>query len=667
MYKQNEQKKTFKKIDSHIIKKIMNKIKIRKNIENKIRKDCEEKEKVKEKVKKKEPKKEIVKYKIVFDGESDEETHPKKSLKKSLKKSKYEYKYNEKLGINLCKGIEPLKHQLKVDDWMSYRSRCKVTGGIVGLKMGLGKTGSSLFRIAKKCLNLHYYKASEDFLLTKINRDIMKIILKYADREIKPSLVVLPKSALSVWETEIPKFLGDQLKSLVYHRDTLKKKFNTITYKDLCKYHVIIITYETLSAIAKRHGVFETLLEKDGFQRNAGINLPIYTRKIREKLQEMKGGKILFYTLWEDIFADESHRLTNPKSITFYTMMALHAKYKWCLTGSLINNYTSDLYAQLKWLGACEDFANAKQFTYDEYMKRELYRAVLIMSYADAGIILPPIIRKTEILELKGKELEIYQYYQTATREAYSNFIVGGETFASVLTMFLRLRQVCICPYTVLEKSSRGYVETEDIDYNIAQKALDKISNGLVTWLNDVKGTAGMYSAKINKLIDIIKNEIPKGESVVVFTNFKKVMDVIIKRFKKEKISFCLFDGDVKGADRKKSIDDFRSKKSQVFLATIKTGSVSLNLSDIAHNLVTCELWWSPTGEDQGESRIYRYGQTKNVKIWRLMVKDSIDEKMEEICKNKRELAELFMSGKKSKEGKNLNAKLLGQILNVKN
>jgi SNF2 family DNA or RNA helicase len=575
-----------------------------------------------------------------------------------------EYVYNKDLNINLCKGIIPLPHQFRTLKWMDYRSNCKIRGGILGLKMGLGKTGCGILRTAKKRL----FKKKNVMKLflneNKVNKNLGNLIYKYAYKETGISLVVLPKSAISTWEDEIVKFVGEQLKVLVYHRDSMKTKFNTISYEELCQYDIVIITYETLSSIAKKYGVFETLLEKDGYDRNSGINIPIYTKKIKEKLPTIKGSKLLFYNLWEDVYADESHRLTNPKRLTFYSMMALHAKYKWCLTGSIINNYTRDLYAQLKWLGGCEEFANQRQFSYDEYIKKELYKAVLIMSYEDAGIKLPPIIRKTEILEFDQKENEMYQYYQNATKDVYNDFIVGGNSFASVLTMFLRLRQVCICPHTVLDKSKN---DKKNEEFNTAQKTLDKISGGLVSWLNNINGSAGMYSTKINRLVEIIKKEIPKNESVLVFTNFKKAIDVIIKRFKKEKISYTLFDGDVKSSDRKKNIEKFRNKTAQVFLATFKAGSESLNLSDISHNVIFCEEWWSPKSQDQGEMRVYRYGQKNIVRVWKLMMKNSIDIKMDEMCNHKRELSDLFMNGKGSKKNTNLNAQLLGTILGIKN
>jgi len=579
-----------------------------------------------------------------------------------FEEDEFEYQYNDLLQVNLRKGIDVLKHQQKTLDFMDYRSRSKIiSGGIIALKMGLGKTCISLFRIALKCLRKKEL-IKLPMLTKKINKYMIKIIQQYSVDTTHPFLVVLPKSAISVWKQEIEKFVGDQLRYLIFHRETMKNKFNTITYKELCKYHIVITTYQTLSKIAKKNNIFESLLEKDSFMRNAGINAPIYTKKIGNTLYKLKGPKILFYTLWEEIFADESHKLANPKSLTFYTMMSLHAKHKWCLTGSLINNYTTDLFTQIKWLGGCEDISNPKQFTYEEYLRKELYKCILIMSYADAGIKLPPIIRKVEILELSDKEEQLYNYYQTETRNAYNNFVVGGNNFASVLTMFLRLRQVCICPYTILEKSSRNYIEKKDEKYNIAQKVLDKVNNGLVSWINDIKGTAGMYSTKINRMIDIIKKEIPKDESVVVFTNFKKVVDVVVKRFKKEKITYTLFDGDVKSAGREKSIEKFRKKNAQVFLATFKAGSESLNLSDISNNVITCELWYNPTTEDQAECRVHRYGQVNIVKVWKLMVKNSIDEKIEQICKDKRLLAELFMS-KKQKVNEKLNAKLIGQIL----
>jgi SNF2 family DNA or RNA helicase len=379
----------------------------------------------------------------------------------------------------------------------------------------------------------------------------------------------------------------------------------------------------------------------------------------------MKGGKILFYILWEDIYADESHRFCNPRSLTFYTMMSLHGKFRFALSGTPLNNYQSDLFTQLKWIGGCVDITNAKEFSYEYYIKTQLFKCIKIMNYEDAEIKLPEVISRVEVLELTGKEKEIYEYYQNATRNVYNDFMIGSNNFASVLTMFLRLRQVCICPYTVLDKSARKYKEVKNDDYKIAQDVLDKLSGGLVSWLNNVNGTAGMYSTKINRIMEIIRHEIPKNESVVVFTNFKKVIDVIIERFKKEKITYTIFDGDVKSADREKSIEMFRKNKAQVFLATLKAGSESLNLSDISHNVILSEIWYCPRAEDQAKSRVHRYGQTHVVNFWKLIFKDSIDERIEQICQGKRELAELFM-GRGTKTTSRLNASLLGQILNVK-
>ena len=625
--------------------------------------------------------KEIV-YEICFEDEIEESLNAhraeeKKVVKKQTKKipkivippkkEKFVYEYNDYLEVNLCKGFHPLKHQYNVLEWQKARGKTNVKGGILALKMGLGKTAIALFRTASKCLiSNKSLKIKRDIVNSILSRDITGIIMKYLPNpKVNPTLVVLPKSALITWKIEIKKFFGDQLKYLVFHRDEMKKTMDTITFQQLSKYHIILITYETLSLLAKKNKVYADLLEKDNFQRNAGINSPIYTKSMEKKLQTMKGGKILFYILWEDIYADESHRFSNPRSLTFYTMMSLHGKFKFALSGTPLNNYQSDLFTQLKWIGGCVDITNAKEFSYEYYIRQQLFKCIKIMNYEDAEIKLPEVISRVEILELTGKEKEIYEYYQNATRNVYNDFMIGSNNFASVLTMFLRLRQVCICPYTVLDKSARKYKEVKNDDYKIAQDVLDKLSGGLVSWLNNSNGTAGMYSTKINRIMEIIRNEIPKNESVVVFTNFKKVIDVIIKRFEKEKITYTIFDGDVKNADREKSIEMFRKNKAQVFLATLKAGSESLNLSDISHNVILSEIWYCPRAEDQAKSRVHRYGQTHVVNFWKLIFKDSIDERIEQICQGKRELAELFM-GRGTKTTARLNASLLGQILNVK-
>lgn len=584
-----------------------------------------------------------------------------KSNKEKNNKNSYTYEFNDYLETYLRKGIKPLKHQCETLEWMKVRSKSKIKGGILALKMGLGKTSIVLFRIASKIL-----KINNKSLNININKNVENIILNYLPKyNVGPSLVVVTKSALIVWKDEIKKFFGDKLKYLIFHRDNLKREIDTITYKDLNQYHIVFITYETLSSIAKKYNIYEDLLEKDDYNRNIGISSPIYDDKAKRKFNNYKGSKILFYNLWEDIYADESHKITNPKTIIFYTMMSLYAKYKWCLTGSPISNCSTDLFSQLKWIGGCEEIMNDKQFTYEIYMKSGLYKCIKVMNYKDAGIELKPIIEHLKLLELTTEEKQIYEYYKNATKNVYTDYLSHSNTFASVLTMFLRLRQVCICPYTVLDKSSRNNKKEKNEDYNIAKETLDKINGtSLLKWLNNKKGSAGTHSTKINEMINIIHNDIPKDEKVLVFTNFKKVIDVIIDRFYKEKITFTIFDGDVKNIDRDKHIEEFRNGNAKVFLATFKSGSESLNFSDVSNNVILLEQWYCPKTEDQAKSRVHRYGQTKNVNVWKLMIKDSIDERIEQICKEKRELAELFLC-KKSSKGIRLNTELIGKILGI--
>src|SRR6185437_10307884 len=179
-----------------------------------------------------------------------------------------------------------------------------------------------------------------------------------------------------------------------------------------------------------------------------------------------RGGMILFRTPWNRIILDESHRIANPKSATFYAVMCLYGTRKWCLSGSPLRNYSHDIYSQLRFCGY-DQVILPRQFNYDTYNRQKLYEFIWYKDYKDVGVTLPDIKEQTIIIELDGREKEIYEYYHGATKRVYNGFLVGSYDFSNVLTLFLRLRQICIPPYTILAESSRGYKGKEEKSYAV--------------------------------------------------------------------------------------------------------------------------------------------------------------------------------------------------------
>jgi SNF2 family DNA or RNA helicase len=209
-------------------------------------------------------------------------------------------------------------------------------------------------------------------------------------------------------------------------------------------------------------------------------------------------------------------------------------------------------------------------------------------------------------------------------------------------------------------------------DYERAQKEIDKMTGGLASWTRDKEGTAGLNSSKIVEATKIINN-IPKGEKVVVFTMFKRVIDLFVDKFTySEGINkkFIAIDGTVSGTARDRAIDAFKNTDVDVMFVSYKIGAESLNLTEAQH-VILLECWWSPAIIDQSKARIHRVGQTKPVTIYELYIPStpevvSIEAAILEICENKRRVASEYLNNGKSEKGGRMDAKTMGEILSAR-
>lgn len=601
---------------------------------------------------------------IVFMDEEEEEV--KVSAKKKVKeieKKVVNYKYGPMtdFGFRMREGITLKQHQDESILWLKHRSRAQrlgFKGGILGLEMGLGKTA------VMSCTFMSEEWDPVSMLCKLFPEEISDIVKNGVGNDFHetPNLVIASKTVVGEWKKDIEKFFGDTCPFFIFTKQALKNKFDSVTYKELSKYKVVITTYPTICGIAKKLSLCDHQFILDDAQRKIGIKNS--KKPDMKNINNIKGGSLLFKIAWNWIVADESHTFANPKSVTFYSVMCLYGDKKACLTGTPLRNFQTDLYSQFRFCGF-ETFMFAKQFNYTVYERHRLYEFILCKDYVDAKISLPDAHEHLELIKLEGREQEMYKYYENAARIALEEFAIGTTNFANVLTLFLRLRQVCVSSYTVLKESSRNYKGKQDSKYTKAQETLDKMTHGLASWMQDKYGEAGVMSSKMKKMKEIMK-KIPKGEKVLIFTNFKKVIDIasLSVSMDQEDRKYLIVDGDVTGDERDATLNMFRDPDMgyDVMFVSYKVGSEGLNLTE-ANHIIFMENWWCGKVIHQARRRAHRIGQKKEVHIWKIIVEGSIEERIEEVCRKKDKLCEDFLTSKKTKMGFKLNAKLLGQIL----
>ncbi len=239
------------------------------------------------------------------------------------------------------------------------------------------------------------------------------------------------------------------------------------------------------------------------------------------------------------------------------------------------------------------------------------------MDYDQAGVAMPA---KDEIevgLELQGKEKEFYDYYSGSVKKIYASS--SGSKYMSILSKLTRLRQICSVPSAI---SNDENVE----DYK--------------DWLNSEEA-----SIKCAKVSWVVKNVKSTEGKIIIFSCFSKSLDVINLALAKENIKCFQIDGSVDGEERKQKLDTFKNgSKRRVLLMTFKTGSKGLNLT-CANTIMCFDKWWNSSDEEQAMHRAWRLGQEKKVMIYKLIIKNSIeDEMMKLIWDQKKETKENYKS-----------------------
>lgn len=292
------------------------------------------------------------------------------------------------------------------------------------------------------------------------------------------------------------------------------------------------------------------------------------------------------------------------------------------------------------------------------------------MDYKNAGVKLPPKTKYTRRIVLTGKHKRAYDYILGATRSVYDKMMQNLCSFSCVLAMFTRLRQCAIAPYLITAESKRE--KSKGAAAKGDKQALELIKKlnleDLGVWCSDKYGEAGIYSPKMTEIIEILSN-LKSTEKILIFSMYTSVLDLLADAIDERlpEFKYVQIDGDTKGDERQTLIDNFKTQSdTRLALFTYKVGGEGLTLTEAVH-LIRIEPWWTPAVHQQAEARIWRIGQTQNVHIHEIIIQNSIEERIMEICKEKQELASFYLEGTTKKVGKTgLDKFTLGRMLGIR-
>jgi SNF2 family DNA or RNA helicase len=317
----------------------------------------------------------------------------------------------------------------------------------------------------------------------------------------------------------------------------------------------------------------------------------------------------LFFTnyRWNIHIYDEAQNLKTITAKRTTVSRKIPARFKLALTGTPLENHMGEFFSLMDLvvpgsLGPFDQFRKTYMQSYApepdriQYLKSKTRPLVLRRTKSAILKELPQKTESTVKIPFTEKQLAIYRdialSWNSRVRAAITE---GGEAKSQLimLTALLRLRQVCSAPSAI---PNVNYTETPP---------------------------------KLTLLTDNLKSIIETGESALVFTQFLGTFDLIAKELRAANIPFFTLHGKVSRKDREIQLQKFQECKSgAVMLMTLKTGGVGLNLTKASY-VFHLEPWWNPAVENQATDRTHRIGQTKPVQVYRYIMSESVEEKIE--------------------------------------
>jgi superfamily II DNA or RNA helicase len=340
---------------------------------------------------------------------------------------------------------------------------------------------------------------------------------------------------------------------------------------------------------------------------------------IRRDLERYRGLE------FDTVVLDEAQHIKNRETQNAQAVKAVRAQHRLVLTGTPLENSVLDIWSIFDflmpgYLGTAKDFreryelpiTREKSEAAQTRLARRLRPFMLRRLKQEVAPDLPAKLEQVAYCELTADQRSVYQQVIEATRKEVLE-AVGEQGEAKsrmmVLNALLRLRQVC-CDLRLLK-------------------------------LDGVKPANA--SGKLDMFGELLEEVIDGGHRLLVFSQFVSMLTLLKERLAEEGIEYCYLDGST--TDRGAVVERFQSNSAiPVFLISLKAGGTGLNLTG-ADTVIHFDPWWNPAVEDQATGRAHRIGQSKVVTSYKLITRDTVEEKILTLQNRKREIIEATLGG----------------------
>lgn len=338
-------------------------------------------------------------------------------------------------------------------------------------------------------------------------------------------------------------------------------------------------------------------------------------------LQQEEVAEMLSKVKWQTIVLDEAQSIKNFATKRSQAAMNLQGGFKLITTGTPIENHLGELWNLFRFinpglLGSLESFnqrfANPIERYGDRQARHRLKKLIQpFLLRRTKNQVLEELPSRTEILLHVDLSKEEMAFYEALRRDAIAKLAesdaTAGAKHLQVLAEIMRLRRACC--------------------------------NTLL-----VKPDISLPSSKLQLFSEVLEELLENKHKALVFSQFVDHLHLIRDHLDAQKIAYQYLDGSTPANDRKKRVNAFQAGEGDVFLISLKAGGTGLNLT-AADYVIHMDPWWNPAVEDQASDRAHRIGQQRPVTIYRLVARDTIEEKIVELHQHKRDLADSLLEG----------------------
>jgi len=353
---------------------------------------------------------------------------------------------------------------------------------------------------------------------------------------------------------------------------------------------------------------------------------------------------------FDTVILDEAQHIKNRQTQNAQAVKVVRARHRLVLTGTPMENSVLDLWSIFDflmpgYLGSAQDFREryevpiARENNPDAQarLSRRLRPFLLRRLKREVAADLPAKLEQVSFCELTDDQRAVYQQVIEASRKEVLD-AAGAQGLARsrmvVLNALLRLRQVC-CDLRLL-----GLAETAAA----ARGEMERSSDGVLeSPAAPSAQSPSSTSGKLDVFSELLEEIIDGGHRALVFSQFTRMLALLKETLTAEGIEFCYLDGST--TDRAQVVERFqRTPTIPVFLISLKAGGVGLNLTG-ADTVIHFDPWWNPAVEAQATDRAHRIGQTRVVTSYKLIARDTIEEKILQLQQRKRETIAATLGG----------------------